>query len=190
MPDYLPDRRPLIGIAARLSEQKGHADLLTAFAQVQQQLPCDLVIAGDGPLMGELRQQVEDLGIADTVHFLGTRNDVWDLLPHLDLFVLPSYWEGFPIVIIETMSQGVPIVATDITGTRELIIDGETGYLVPPKSPDELAAAMLKSLEYPDQSRALAIRAKEHASQYTIQNVTKCYQRCYQQVLQRPASAS
>jgi len=183
LPDFLPAQRPRIGIAARLSDQKGHADLITAFQKVNKKYPANLVIAGDGPLMPNLKKLSERLDLSNNVHFLGTRNDVWDILPHLDLFVLPSYYEGFPIVLIETMSQSVPVIATDITGTRELIKDGITGLLVPPGQPDRLAEKMLDALNDPYGSKIMAQRAKEFASQFTIQNVAKCYESCYQRLV-------
>jgi len=183
LPDYLSTQGPRIGIAARLSDQKGHADLICAFQMVNRQNPAHLIIAGDGPLMPDLKKLSERLELSNNVHFLGTRNDVWDILPHLDLFVLPSYYEGFPIVLIETMSQSVPVIATDITGTRELIKDGITGLLVPPGQPDRLAEKMLDALNDPYGSKIMAQRAKEFASQFTIQNVAKCYESCYQRLV-------
>ena len=147
----LPASGPLIGIVGRLSPQKGHSDLLQAISILRQTRSIHLLIIGSGPLEGELRQKSADLGLQDSVHFLGSRSDVFDILPHLDMMVSSSWWEGFPTVLLEAMALSVPVVATDVSGSRDLVKTGETGILVPPHAPALLAEAILRSLNVPEE---------------------------------------
>lgn len=174
MPD-LPTGRPLIGVIGRLTSQKGHNDLLNALARVRQTRAVDLLIIGSGPLEGELRQKTINLGLQDCVHFLGSRNDVFDLLPQLELMVLPSWWEGFPTVLLEAMALGVPVVATDVSGSRELVNTGETGILVPPRNVPRLAEAILDQLSKPEEAQRMVRIARQRVERFTVQYAaTKC----------------
>ena len=165
----LTANRPRMGVVGRLTSQKGHNDLLNALLLVRRTQPVDLLIIGSGPLEGELRQTTINLGLEDCVHFLGSRNDVIDLLPHLDLMVLPSWWEGFPTVLLEAMALGVPVVATDVSGSRELVNTGETGLLVPPHDIPRLASAILDQLSNPAGARRMAQNARRRVERFTIQ---------------------
>jgi glycosyltransferase involved in cell wall biosynthesis len=165
----LPESRPRIGVVGRLSIQKGHSDLLEALAIVRQSRSVDLLIIGSGPLEGELRQTTAALGLQDCVHFLGSRNDVFDLLPQLDLIVLPSLWEGFPTVLLEAMALSVPVVATDVSGSRELVKTGKTGILVPPRAVLRLAEAISEQLSKPEEAQRMARTARQHVERFTVQ---------------------
>ncbi len=175
----LPGEPPYIGIVGRLTRQKGHDLLLEALQPVFAGQPGSLLIIGDGPLGGELRAQAQRLALGEKVHFLGARQDVWAVLQQLALFVHPSRWEGFPTVLLEAMSQRVPVVATDISGTRELVQDGVTGLLVPGEDVSALAAAIARLLQEPQLAEQLAGRAFELASSYTTQNMVRCYATIY-----------
>lgn len=152
-------RRPLqarhlgsgvLGSVGRLDAEKGHRDLFKAALRLlRQDMDVRVHVVGDGPARGQLQQAVRDLGIADRVCFLGTRDDVPDLLRGFDLFVLPSLTEGLPLTVIEAMASGLPVVATNVGGVPELVRHGETGLLVRPGSPDELADAIARLLEDP-----------------------------------------
>lgn len=138
---------PLLGMACRLTAQKGLADALAAFAMIHNEYPlARLVIAGDGELLASLQAQARSLGIADFVHFLGWRSDVPQLMAGLDVFLMPSHWEGFGLVLIEAMSKRLPVVASRVSAIPEVVADGETGYLVPPRSPSALAQAIRRLL--------------------------------------------
>ena len=141
------------------------------------------MIVGDGPLRSDLNNLTSQLGLSEFVHFVGTQNNIWEILPHLDLFVLPSYWEGFPTVLIEAMSQDVPVIATDIPGNRELVENGITGQLVPPGKPEILAEAIIAKLNDPAGSLVMTQRARELASQFTVQNTSECYADFYQRLI-------
>ncbi len=185
LPEGVPQARPRLGVIGRLAEQKGHKFLLEALTLIQPQFPAHLLIIGAGPLQLELQTQADHLGLHDFVHFLGIRQDIWDLLEILDLFVLPSLWEGFPTVILEAMSQGIPIIATDIAGSAELIHSGETGFLVPAENPTALANTILTALQNPSQMQKMADKARQHAAQYTIQNAAAGYSYVYQSTLEK-----
>jgi glycosyltransferase involved in cell wall biosynthesis len=127
----------------RLYPQKDHASLLAALRIVRGRFRgVRLAVAGDGPLAACLRQQVRQAALTDTVHWLGARTDVADLLAASDAFVLPSRWEGSPNAVLEALAAGVPVAATDVGGVRELVQDGASGYLAPPGDAAALAAAM------------------------------------------------
>lgn len=130
---------PVALTLARLDEQKGHRYLLDAAVQLPE---VQFILAGDGPLRSSLEAQVQTLDLADRVKFLGHRTDVRDLLANCDVFVLPSLYEGFSLAILEAMAAGKPVIATQVGGTEEAVIDGVTGLLVPPSDSASLAAAI------------------------------------------------
>jgi glycosyltransferase involved in cell wall biosynthesis len=130
----------LIGMVARLQPVKGHKFFIEAAANIINKEPkAQFVLAGGGPLKGDIEDQAVRLGIKDRLHLLGDRTDVARLVASLDLLVLASLHEGLPNAVMEAMAAGVPVVATAVGGTKELITDGETGYLVPPADADSLA---------------------------------------------------
>lgn len=178
-----PDHaRPRVGVIGRLAEQKGHIDLLHALAWVRQVMPVELVVIGDGPLEAELRDAAAHLGIAEAVTWLGRRDDVPALLASLDLLVSSSWWEGFPTVILEAMAAGVPVVATDVSGSRELVQPGVTGLLVPAHQPARLAAAIVGMLNNPHAAAAMAQRAHAFAQQFTMQATAQAYAALYREL--------
>ncbi len=120
----------VISCVARLDDQKDHNTLFQALAKLETSR-WTVNLIGDGPLEGRLRSQAAELGIDQRLQFLGLRRDVKDLLASSHLFVLPSHWEGLPRSIIEAIRSGLPVIASDVGGTRELIADGESGFLVP-----------------------------------------------------------
>jgi glycosyltransferase involved in cell wall biosynthesis len=123
----------LIGMVARLQPVKGHRFFLEAAARAIGKEPkAQLVLVGDGPLKRDIEDQAARLGIRERVHMLGDRTDAARLVASFDLLVLASLHEGLPNAVMEAMAAGVPVVATAVGGTKELIADGETGYLAPP----------------------------------------------------------
>jgi glycosyltransferase involved in cell wall biosynthesis len=144
-----PARRDGFAVAcvARLMPQKGHVYLLEAMARVTRQVPGSrLLLAGEGPLRGELEIQARQLGLNELVSFLGIvpRAQLPELLAQTDVVVLASRWEGLPVALIEVMSAGKPIVASNVGGNPELVVDGENGLVVPPADPGALAEALLR----------------------------------------------
>jgi glycosyltransferase involved in cell wall biosynthesis len=133
----------IVGIVCRLIEQKGVEHGLQAFSQVARNFPsARLVIVGDGPLRRSLEALVKSLGLQGRVQFLGWRGDVPRLMAALDVLLVPSLWEGFGLVILEAMAQRVPAIGSDVSAIPEIIIQGETGLLVPPEDIDRLTEAL------------------------------------------------
>jgi len=144
-----------VGTFAHLSEKKGHADLLMAVAKIAGTAPqFKLFCVGDGPLREELPRLAADLGIEHRVRFLGYRTDIPDVMHAMDLMVLPSHREPFGIVYVEAMLAALPVIACNAGGAPEVIVDGETGRLVPPRNPEALAAALEKLLRAAPVQRA------------------------------------
>jgi len=171
--------RPRIGIVGRLTDQKGHSDALEALALVNRTREVHLLILGAGPLETQLKAQASALGIEESTHFLGWRIDVPDILSHLDLMLSASLWEGFPTVLLEAMAQGTPVVATDVSGSRELVIDGETGLLAPSGDPQRLAESIETILDDPVLASRMVGTAHDLACQYTMQNTARQYEEIY-----------
>ena len=137
------DGRLLLGTVGRLHEHKGQEYLLRALAELPPGLPPHAaVIVGSGELDAPLKALAAALGVADRVAFLGQRSDILPLLQSFDLFALPSVCEALPYALLEAMSVGLPCVATAVGGVSELIEDGRTGSVVPPRNPTALATAL------------------------------------------------
>lgn len=157
---------PVVGVVARLEEQKGHEHLLRAFAMLLQGgRRADLWLVGDGPLRPRLEALAEGLGIASRVKFLGTRPDVPALLARMDVLALPSLWEGLPNAVVEAMAAGLPVAATDVDGTPEVAVDGRTALLVPPRAPAALGQALATLLDDPALRRSMGRAGRERAEQ-------------------------
>jgi len=181
----LPLDGPLVGSVGRLTQQKGYEVLIEAAAQVVALLPATrFVIVGDGELAAQLEEQAAALGVQDAVVFAGRRGDVEDLLSVMDLFVSSSLWEGLPTVILESMASRLPVVATNVSGTRELIQDGVSGWLVPPGDALSLAEAIVAALEDGHARQVRAHRAYERVQDFTISRVAARYLDLFRRVLE------
>ncbi|MCI0529753.1 MAG: glycosyltransferase, partial [Nitrospira sp.] len=142
--------QPVIGTVGNLYAVKGQAYLLRACAAVAKDFPdVVLLVAGRGEQLGSLKEEARSLGIGGNVRFLGFREDVPSLLQAMDVFVLPSVSEGLPLSILEAMALGKPVVASSVGGIPEIVKDGITGYLAPPKDPEALAEKILLLLHHP-----------------------------------------
>jgi glycosyltransferase involved in cell wall biosynthesis len=168
---------PLILTTARLDRLKGHSYLLQAAALVPEAL---FILVGDGPERVRLEAQASELGLDNRVIFLGYRQDVPELLASCDLFVLPSLLEGLPLAVLEAMAAGKPVIATQVGGTDEAVVDGKTGLLVPSADPMALACAIRKLLSDRPLAERLGVagqaRVRRHFSaESMVQRVTKIY---------------
>jgi glycosyltransferase involved in cell wall biosynthesis len=151
----IPADALILGSVCRLTEQKGLSYALRAFAQIVARIPdVHYVIAGDGALRATLQAEVRALGLVDCVHFLGWRSDAQRIMAALDLLLAPSLWEGFGLVFLEAMALCVPVISTDVSAIPEVVVNGETGWLVPPADADALALALLEALHDPAEMRA------------------------------------
>lgn len=177
-------------IVARVDGAKGHDTLLRAIATlgaVRQRLA--VWVVGDGAQRVQLERLAADLHLSDdAVRFLGARMDVPDLLYAADFFVLPSLTEGLPMSILEAMAAGLPVAATAVGGVPELVVDGETGILVPPGDLEALAGAMAKLAGSPELRRRMgcAGRARVEAH-FTLDGMAAQYEALYREALARPA---
>ncbi len=139
----LPESKFIFGTAGRLTKVKAHHMLLTAFAMIyKDNKECCLVIAGDGSLKEELELQAESLGITNVTFFTGQRNDIPEVLRALDVFVLPSLSEGHPLVLLEAMAAGLPLIATNVGGIPEILYEPHSARLISPGNVEELVNAM------------------------------------------------
>lgn len=171
-PPPLPamSQHPLLISVGRLTEQKGFGYLLDAMPRVLANHPAHLLLIGAGPLEQNLRAQAKSLALEDNVHFLGWRPDVLALLPHADLFVSASLWEGLPTVVLEAMASRLPVIATCVSGSKEIVRDRSTGLLVAPQDSAALAAAINWAIEHPDQMQHFAQTAYLSLPRFTFDN--------------------
>jgi glycosyltransferase involved in cell wall biosynthesis len=135
-----PDAK-VLGVIARLTEQKGHQFLFDAL-QRPSLADVNLLVVGDGHLREALQQAATKRGAAGRVHFLGARRDLGNLLAAMDVFVLPSLWEGVPLSLLLAMGAAVPVVSTAVAGIPEVVQDGQTGLLVRPADAQALGGAL------------------------------------------------
>ncbi|MBI5033460.1 MAG: glycosyltransferase family 4 protein [Chloroflexi bacterium] len=178
------ENKLIVGCMGRLSEQKGYLYLIQAIPYVIEKFPhVHFVFAGDGELKSRLEKTAEELQVLDHVLFAGQTREVVPFLKSLDLFVLPSLWEGLPTVILESMACGIPVLATDIPGTRELVQHGITGWLVPLQSPIELGNAIVELLENPQTRQGLAERGKRMSQNFTMPRISQEYIALFQDVV-------
>lgn len=171
---------PRVLTLARLEKQKGIPYLLDVASRVPE---ASFAIAGDGPDRAALEMRARELGIADRVTFLGRRSDVPELLAATDVFMLPSLYEGLPLTVLEAMAAGRPVIATAAGGTGEVVIDGETGLLVPPADPAALAAALRRLLADPAEAVRLAATARDRVQRdYGIDVMVRRIESIYDEV--------
>lgn len=149
----------LIGSLGRLDPQKGYRDLIRAARQVVDKRPdVSFAVAGEGCERAMLEGQIAATGLGDHFHLCGFRSEVASFLSALDLFVSSSHWEGLPLAVVQAMQARVPVVATRVGGTPEIVVPEETGTLIPPSDPDALARAILRALSHPADAARMASR--------------------------------
>ena len=176
----------------RLEPVKNHLELLCAFREVTAVHPhARLLIAGQGPLQAATEQRITELGLAERVRLLGVRRDIPDLLNAADAFVLPSLWEGMPLTLLEASATALPIVATDVGGNAEVVLEGKTGYLVPPKNTDALAQTLLRIMRLSEADRsAMGQAGRAHVVQnFDLERVVDRWEALYRELLQRKGIA-
>lgn len=168
---------PCVGTVTRLSPEKGTHFLLHGFKELLDKVESRLVIVGGGPEKGKLEKLAAELGLAEKVVFTGWVEDPFKYLAVMDVFVLPSSWEGFPNVILEAMACGVPVIAADSAGgIREAIQHGVNGLLIKPGSPNEIAEAVYGLLSDTKKRRAITEEASRGVKRYEINNIGKQYE--------------
>jgi len=174
---------PLIGIIARLSDVKGQDVLIKSMRVVVDEIPdARLLIVGEGKMKDQLEAMVDQLGLRSHVRFISIVNRTAELLPAFDVFVMPSRQEGLGISIMEAQAAGVPVVASRVGGIPSLIVDGETGRLVPPEDSHALAEAILNLLQDKAQRENISLSAREfirkmYSADRMVEETIKLYQR-------------
>jgi glycosyltransferase involved in cell wall biosynthesis len=153
--------RPRVLFLGRLHAQKNLPTLLTAWAAARKPATASLIIAGDGPLLAELKAQTQNSGTAHSVHFVGAVQNVLDYLRAADIFVLPSVAEGMSNSLLEAMAVGLPVIASRIGGNSDLLTDGVTGLLVDPQDTDGWCQAISRCLADPETPKERGRAARE-----------------------------
>jgi glycosyltransferase involved in cell wall biosynthesis len=180
---YFPrDCRFRLGSVGRLERQKGFDVLLDALARVRgEEAGGALAVAGEGSLRGALEERARGLGLAESARFAGAVPDIASFFAGLDLFVLPSRWEGLPLTLLEAMAAGVPVVATAVDGSAEAVRDGIDGLLVPPENPEALASAILSVRRDPGAARRRAETARSRVeAEFTEERMIERYREAYE----------
>lgn len=180
----LPLDGPLVGTVGRLVPVKDQATLIEAVARLRRQgLQVTVALAGDGPLRDELAARAAALGISGSVRLLGHIAEVERVLAALDVFVLSSVSEGLSNTILEAMASGLPVVATRVGGTEEMVSEGETGLLVPAGSPDEMAGALQSILQDPARRARMGAAARTRVERdFSLPSVVRRYEETYLQL--------
>jgi glycosyltransferase involved in cell wall biosynthesis len=181
----LPSNARLIGAVGRLWPQKRVKDLIWA-CDLLKVIRDDvhLLIVGDGPHRDRLERFTRQVRIEDKVHFLGERDDVPRLLPHFDVLCLASGYEGLPNVILEAMAAGRPVVATDIPGNRDLVLPGQTGFLVPVGDRAAFARQILKLLDDTDLNQRLGEAGRQRVlAEFSVEKMIERHRALYQELL-------
>jgi glycosyltransferase involved in cell wall biosynthesis len=181
----------VVGTVGNLRRQKNHQSLLRAFARLPSTgRSAYLVLCGDGECRPELERLAAELGIADRVLFLGVRLDVPAIMAALDVYCLPSHYEGMPLSIMEAWAAGKPVVATDVSGIRELVQHGSTGYLVPPDDSAKLAEGLSAVLQDPALAHSLSLSGQTLAlARCGIQDMVNRYATLYLELSGRTADS-
>jgi glycosyltransferase involved in cell wall biosynthesis len=179
-------QREFVWIAVgRLEAVKDYPNLLAAMTHLPEKTK--LLVLGAGPLEAHLVELAAQLGLDRRVRFLGFEPDVAHWMHAADAFVLSSRLEGLPMVLLESGASGLPAVATDVPGTREAMVNGETGWLAPAGDPEKLAAAMVKLMRMPaKERRAMGARARRYvAEHFSLDAVLDQWVRLYEELLRR-----
>jgi len=177
----------VFGTVGRFVPVKSYPTLLRASQKVFREIPnAYLVVVGEGPLQDELLKLVRELEIVDRVKFLGWRKDVPEILRGVDVYALASESEGMSNTILEAMASGRPVVTTNVGGNPELVVDGETGLLVPSLNPEALAAAIAKLLREPKLRRQLGENGRRRVEeQFSLEAMVRNYAKVYREVFNR-----
>jgi len=175
---------PLLGTVASLVERKGHCYLFEALAKASKRFPhAKLLVAGEGPLEERLKNLAKTLGLEKQIIFLGFRHDIAEILSALDVFVLASVKEGLGVSLLEAGSYGVPIVATNVGGIPEIVKDGVTGFLVPPRDSKALTEKIVYMLAHRPEANIMGQQAKEWVrSNFSVEQMADSYVLLYESV--------
>jgi glycosyltransferase involved in cell wall biosynthesis len=176
----------LVGTVAILRAKKGHAEILDAAPEVLKRFPsAHFVFAGDGPQTENLKTRIAADGLQDRIHLLGLRRDVTNVLASLDVFVLPTHQEALGTAFIEAGAMGVPAVASNVDGVPEVVLDGETGFLVPAQDGKALIEPICRLLGDPALRQTMGAKATEFVHhKFAREVMAEGMERLYQRLLE------
>lgn len=176
MPDIKPalmakaeNEPPKLIMIARFAKQKDHVSLIEALAELRE-LPWELnLVGGDGGLLAQTEDKIKSLHLNDKIHILGYRSDIDELISNSQIFVLSSNWEGLPLSIIEAMRAKLPVIASDVGGVNELIVNDETGYLI--NSKKDLVYALKTLITNSDKRQDMGNKGRDNYDKYFNLNI-------------------
>jgi glycosyltransferase involved in cell wall biosynthesis len=175
----------VVGVVANLRPMKGHADVIAALPAIVEQIP-DVVFmfVGRDNMNGEIQRLAQESGLSEYIIFTGFNPEVRPFYQLFDIFLLPSTWEGCPVSILEAMAMKKPVVGTAVGGIPELVVDGQTGLLIPPHNPVAIAEALVSLLKNPDgackMGQAGRIRVEKH---FTLPKMVEEIEAVYEELL-------
>jgi glycosyltransferase involved in cell wall biosynthesis len=175
----------VVGTVARMDQQKDYPTFLRAMRLVlDERSDIRVIVVGDGALRPQIEEMAFDLGLAEHVLLVGAQPQVERYLAVMDVFILTSLYEGLPNAVLEAMACGKPVVATQVSGTPELVVNGKTGYLVPPACPQKVAEAVLHILQDPARMHSLGQGGRERIEKYfTLAGMVQATQAVYADLL-------
>ena len=178
----------LIGVVANLIHYKGHEYLLRAVPVIREKTDTPfriVLIGGDGNRRQMLESLASELGITDDIVFAGTIPQAQRLMAAFDISVLPSLEEGFSNTVLESMASGVPVVATDVGGNAEAVVDGKTGFLAPPADPGALAERIALLLDDAPLRRRIGEAARKHVMErFSVENMVERTEALYRRLIE------
>ncbi len=187
----LPRGAPVLITVGRLTREKGHRDLLGALSRLAQDSrwrEVRLLVVGAGALASALKRETRQLGLGERVIFVGFQRDILPFLQAADIFVLPSIQEGLSLSALEAMALGRPVVACRVGGTPEVVVDGQTGLLVSPGRPEELAGALERLLADPEQARAMGAAGRRRVREaFDFEQMVTKIEEVYRSLIARHA---
>jgi len=183
-PAFAPEGEKILMHASNFRPVKRVGDVVRVFAKVRERIPAVLLFIGDGPERPHIQWQVREMGLTSEVHFLGEQDQLEPLFFCTDLFLLPSEEESFGLTALEAMNCGVPVVATDVGGLPEVIVDGETGYLRPVGDVEGMAAGAVELLTDPSRLERFRVQARRRAEEnFDSDRIIPRYEALYEELL-------
>jgi glycosyltransferase involved in cell wall biosynthesis len=187
----IPQDHLVVGIVGRLNKIKGHTYFLQAAKEVLDEFqPVTFLVVGDGELMEPLKELSRDLGIENRVVFMGYSDSVSSILKEVDVKVISSISEGIPLTLFEAMNAGCPVVSTDVGGIKEILEEGKTGFLTPPKDPIALAEKILILLKENTLRESMSAAAKEASRNYDVSRNVRKFEAIYEELISNGARKS
>ena len=177
-----PKEKIVLATIGSLSPLKGHSTLIKVFAKIAKKIPkINLIIIGEGANRNELENLAKNLQVENKISFLGFRSDVPAILKNTDLYVHPSNYEAFGIAVLEAMAARKCVIATRVGGIPDIIVEGQTGFLVPPSNEDALEEAILYAINNPKQTFEMGEAGRRRVEQnFRIESVAEKYQNLYE----------